>query len=415
MNQPVLFNHSWSKPYLPTGGAKKMFLLLETQGVGGAEEVKNRAPINLSLVVDRSGSMSGEPLDYSKTACQFVAEQMNADDVLSLVAFDDVVRTVVPPAKVTHKENVKRRMDTIEPGGTTNLSGGLIEGAQHVRKNKRDGMVNRVILLSDGHANKGITNREKLCAIAKEFRSSGVGISTMGIGDGFDEELMEGIAEHGGGNFYYIDKADDIPSIFQQELQGLLSVVAQNVSLRLVPADGTEIVGIYGYPVEDQAGHPVIYVGDIYQNEVKSILVEVAFHPHAQGDHNVLQLFWDYVDVTDSAAACSAVIPVWAAFTSDIDLLNAPGSPELLQHIELTKSAKVIEDALAAFDRGDMEHGQMLLKVQADQMLYKSIIMNNPLMAGESAKLYSQLENFEYSGKKRKELHQEKYRRMKRK
>ncbi|SDT08898.1 Ca-activated chloride channel family protein [Paenibacillaceae bacterium GAS479] len=415
MNQPMLFSYTWSKPYLPTGGTEKIYLLLEAQGVAGAKEVESRAPINLSLVLDRSGSMSGEPLVYSKKACQFVAEQMNADDVLSLVAFDNVVNTIIPPAKVMQKEHIKRSMDTIKPGGTTNLSGGLIEGAQHVQKNKADGMVNRVILLSDGHANRGITNQEKLCAIAKEYRASGVGISTMGVGDSFDEELMEGIAEHGGGNFYYIDKADDIPSIFQQELQGLLSVVAQNVSLRLVPSDGTEIVGIYGYQTEDQGGHPVIYVGDVYQNEVKSILVELAFHPHTQGDHNVLQLFWEYVDVTENVAACSVGIPVRTAFTSDIDLLNAPENPELLQQVELTKSAKAIEDALIAFDRGDMEHGQKLLKVQADQMLHMSITMNSTIMAGESAKLYSQLENFEYTSKKRKELHQEKYRWMKRK
>lgn len=236
-----------------------MYLLIEARGIEG-EQTKDRAPINLSLVLDRSGSMSGEPLQYSKKACQFVAEQMDMNDVLSLVAFDDEVRTVIAPTKVTHKDLIKQRIESIVVGGTTNLSGGMIEGAQHVRKGKVDGTVNRVILLSDGHANEGITDREKLLAIAKEYRSSGVGITTMGVGDGFDEELMEGIAEQGGGNFYW----------------------------------------------------------------------------------------------------------------------------------------------------------QMLLKEQADQMLVMAVTMNSPLMAEESAKLYGQLENFEYSSKKRKELHQEKYRNMKR-
>jgi len=415
MNQTVLFNHSWSKPFLPTGGAEKIYLLIEAHGGGWPKDAKERAPINLSLVLDRSGSMSGEPLLYSKKACQFVAEQMNVNDLLSLVAFDDHVRTIFPPAKVTHKDLIKQRIETIEAGGTTNLSGGLIEGAQHVRKNKGDGVVNRVILLSDGHANEGITDHQKLFAVAKEYRSSGVGISTMGVGDGFDEELMEGIAEHGGGNFYYIDKADDITSIFQQELQGLLSVVAQNVKLTLSPTEGTQVVAVYGYPDEGQAGHPVIHAGDLYQNEIKSVLVELAFHPHTQGEHNVLRLNWEYIDVTENAVACSTTIDVKAAFTSDIDLLNVPGNIEVTQQVELTKSAKVIEEALEAFDHGDLEHGQKLLKAQADQMLHMSIALNNSVMAEESAKLYSQLENFEYTSKKRKELHQEKYRRMKRK
>ncbi|GGD99872.1 hypothetical protein [Paenibacillus nasutitermitis] len=235
----------------------------------------------------------------------------------------------------------------------------------------------------------------------------------MGVGDGFDEELMEGIAEHGGGNFYYIDKADGIPKIFEQEF--LLSVVAQNVKLTLNPPEGTQIVAIYGYPVEEQSGKPVLQLGDIYHNEVKSILVELAFYPHIQGEHTVIQLNWNYIDVTERAVACSTQIDVSASFTMDINLINEPGSAIVEQQVELTKSAKVIEDAMVAFDNGDMEHGQKLLKVQADQMLQMSIAMNSPITAEESAKLYSQLDIFEYSSKKRKELNQEKYRRMKRK
>ncbi|MFD0672245.1 VWA domain-containing protein [Cohnella sp. GCM10027633] len=414
MNQAISFNHAWSKVYLPTGGVEKVYLLIEARGNEG-EKAQIRAPINLSLVLDRSGSMSGEPLMYSKKACQFVADQMNVSDLLNLVAFDDQVQTIIPPSQVIHKDLIKHRIESIETGGTTNLSGGMIEGAQHVRKKKTDGMVNRVILLSDGHANEGVTDKQKLFAIAKEYRSSGVGISTMGVGDGFDEELMEGIAEHGGGNFYYIDKADGIPEIFEQELEGLLSVIAQNVKLTLNPSDGTQIVAIYGYPAEEQSGKPVLQFGDIYHNEVKSILVELAFHPHIQGEHNVIQLNWDYIDVTESAVACSTQIEISTSFTSDINLLNEPGNAIVEQQVELTKSAKVIEDAMVAFDNGDMEHGQKLLKVQADQMLQMSIAMNSPIMAEESAKLYSQLDNFEYSSKKRKELNQEKYRRMKRK
>jgi Ca-activated chloride channel family protein len=118
--------------------------------------------------------------------------------------------------------------------------------------------------------------------------------------------------------------------------------------------------------------------------------------------------------VTEGAVACDYSLDVAAEFTSNINLLNAPANTEVQQQVELTKSAKVIEQAMEAFDSGELEHGQMLLKVQADQMLQMSITMNSPMME-ESAKLYNQLDNFEYSSKKRKELHQEKYRRMKRK
>ncbi|CAM3982328.1 VWA domain-containing protein [Cohnella lubricantis] len=416
MQPTVLFMNMWNKAYFPAGGADMAYLLVEAHGVGGPADAEKRAPINLSLVLDRSGSMSGEPLMYSKKACRFVADQMNVDDLLSLVVFDDQVETVLPPSKVTHKDLMKQRIDSIDARGTTNLSGGLIEGVQLVRSHKAEGLVNRVILLSDGHANKGITDRAKLFAIAKEYRSSGVGISAMGVGDGFDEELMEGIAEYGGGNFHYIEKADDIPAILGRELEGLLSVTAQNVKLIVRPFDGAQVTAIYGYPAEErESGGSAIAIGDLYQNEVKSILVELTLHPHTPGEHPVLKLDWEYVDVTEGAVMCRTSIDVAAAFTSDIDLLGQPANPVVEQQVELTKSAIVIEQAMKAFDSGDMEQGQQLLKAQADEMLRLSAVMGSPLMAEESAKLYSQLDNFEYSSKKRKELHQEKHRRMKRK
>jgi Ca-activated chloride channel family protein len=100
-----------------------------------------------------------------------------------------------------NKDLMKQKIDSIDTGGSTNLSGGLIMGTKHVLSQKKEGIVQRVLLLSDGHATQGVTDPEKLSKIAQEYSSMGVGITTMGVGDGFDEELMEAIAESGQGNF----------------------------------------------------------------------------------------------------------------------------------------------------------------------------------------------------------------------
>jgi Ca-activated chloride channel family protein len=248
MTSPIQTTYTWNKEYWPTGGVERAYLLLELKGNAGTNV--ERAPMNVSLVLDRSGSMSGAPLAYSKKACQFVTEQMGQQDQLSLVAFDDEVRTVFAPQSVSHKDVMKQQIETIRSGGSTNLSGGLLQGIQYVVQGKKDGSINRVILLSDGHANEGITDRAKLQSIAREFQSLGIGITTMGVGDGFDEELMEGIADDGGGNFYFIEKPESIPEIFAKELDGLLSVVAQNVQLTIKPSETTQIMHIYGYKAE---------------------------------------------------------------------------------------------------------------------------------------------------------------------
>ncbi|MEB3104104.1 vWA domain-containing protein [Ferviditalea candida] len=256
----------WNRPYIPMGGTEKIYLLIEAKGNG--EVQMNRAPVNLSLVLDRSGSMTGSPLDYSKKACQFVIEQMTEQDLLSMIAFDDEIQTVFEPQPVTHKDLMKQQIASIQPGGSTNFSGGLIQGAQYVKQLKQDGTVQRVILLSDGHANNGVTDPIKLAAIAKEYQHGGVGNSTIGLGDGFDEELMEGIADSGGGNFYYVEKPDDIPGIFAKELQGLLSVVAQNVKLHIQPSDNVQITNIYGYNPVNEDNALTLHLGDLFNEEV---------------------------------------------------------------------------------------------------------------------------------------------------
>ncbi|WP_036633315.1 vWA domain-containing protein, partial [Paenibacillus alginolyticus] len=197
MSSTIQLTHAWNNEYWPMEGVKKAFLLLEIKGTTGSRS--DRAPMNISLVMDRSGSMSGAPLAYSKKACQFVTNQMSQEDQLSLVTFDDEVLTVFVPQNVTHKDVMKQKIETIQAGGCTNLSGGMLQGIQYVVQGKSDGSVNRVLLLSDGHANEGIKDRTKLQSIAKEFHNLGIGITTMGVGDGFDEDLMEGIADHGGG------------------------------------------------------------------------------------------------------------------------------------------------------------------------------------------------------------------------
>jgi Ca-activated chloride channel family protein len=273
MTSPIQTTHAWNKEYWPTGGVERAYLLLELKGNAGIS--LERAPMNVSLVLDRSGSMSGAPLAYSKKVCQFVTDQMSQGDQLSLVAFDDEVLTVFAPQDVTHKDVMKQKIETIQSGGYTNLSGGLLQGIQYVVQGKKDGSVNRVILLSDGHANEGITDRNKLQSIAKEFHSLGMGITTMGVGDGFDEELMEGIADHGGGNFYFIEKAEGIPEIFSKELDGLLSVVAQNVQLTIKPSETAEITKIYGYNAENTEKGMKLSLGDVFDQETKSILIEI--------------------------------------------------------------------------------------------------------------------------------------------
>ena len=364
MAETITIAHRWSRRYFPSGGAEKAYLLVELKGT--ADIRSDRAPINVGLVLDRSGSMSGKPLANSRKACQYVTDQMGQDDLLSMVVFDDEIETVFAPEKVTHKDLMKHKIAAIEAGGSTNLSGGLIQGAQHVVSSKQEGMVSRVLLLSDGHANEGITDRGKLARIAKEYRSMGVGISALGVGNGFDEELMEAIAEGGGGNFYYIEKPDDIPDIFAKELQGVLSVLAQNVRMKLTSSESAAITNLYGYQPTGMDGSLSFNLGDIYDQEVKSILIELTINPHTAGIHHILQFDLEYVDVTDGVKPYSVLMALSAEFTNDLELLDLPMDAVVEKQVKITETALAIEKAMEAFDNGNTEAGKTMLQAQAD-------------------------------------------------
>ncbi|WP_068603665.1 vWA domain-containing protein [Paenibacillus swuensis] len=406
--KPVQFTYAWNRPFWPEAGVEKEYLLLEMKGIGD-KKVKERAPLNLCLVLDRSGSMSGNPLEYSKKACQFVVDQMNEGDMLSMVTFEDEVSTVFEPQFAERKSELKRRIQTIQPGGCTNISGGLLKGLQYVAMNKREGYVNRVILLSDGQANRGIIEPEKLGSIAKEYVTAGIGVTTMGVGENFDEEVLEAISENGGGNFYYIDKAERIPFIFHKELEGLLTVLAQNLQLQLTPEPHVCIMNIYGIPAGD-SNKLTFQLGDLYHHEVKSLLIEISSTRQSAGIHRVLGAALQYMDVTGTVQAVEENMDIQAHYTQNVDLLDQPANPYVDQQVQITKSAEAIERAMHAFDSGELNEGQEILKHQADALLAQAILTDNVVLREESQLLYEKLENFEYSAGMRKELHAQKYR-----
>ncbi|MFC7060997.1 vWA domain-containing protein [Halobacillus seohaensis] len=412
MSESVELSHAHQMPVVPTTGDDSVFLLLELNSQESNEV--NRSPINLSLVLDRSGSMTGEPLEYCKEASKFVVNQLSNYDIMNLVVFDDEVDTVFHSQNVTNKNVLKNRIDTIETGGITNLSGGLIQGCQNILTQKTKEYVNRVILLSDGVANSGITDAINLQKIAEDYSTAGAVITTMGVGDHFDEELLEGIANAGNGNYHFIDQLETIPNIFEKELDGLLSVVAQNVSLNLTPAPGVKIKNISGYHSKETDEGIEVRLGDSYSKEKKSVLIECSLPSHKQGLADMLHVDWSFMDVTYGVKECKFQRTITIEYTSDLEKLSSQPNPSVEKQIEITKSAKQLEQALHLFDEGDMDGGKKLLYSNALHMESRAVELNDEELLAESEVVLHHVQNFDYSENKRKALHAEKYRRMKR-
>lgn len=204
--------------------------------------VPNRPALNLGLVLDRSGSMAGGgKLRQAIRAASFAVEQLLPTDRVSVTTFDDQVETIVPNQPAAAKATILARLASVEPGGTTALHAGWAEGVSQVERHLTRGGLNRVMLLSDGLANQGLSAPQVIAAEVTAAKGRGVGTTTLGVGDDYNEDLMQAMAQAGDGNYYFIDDARQLPDIFQTEMHGLMATLGTDATLRLDPQNGVVV------------------------------------------------------------------------------------------------------------------------------------------------------------------------------
>jgi Ca-activated chloride channel family protein len=256
--------------------------LLKIEGTPRTDE--NRVRLNLSIVLDKSGSMAGEKLEAAKEAARSLAQRLWPEDMVSVVTYDESVHVVAHPATGEAQAGLSDLIAAIYAGSTTNLSGGWLKGRDFVAANRRDGAVNRVLILTDGLANVGITEPAKLTGLCRTAAANGITTTTIGFGAGFNEDLLTAMSDGGGGAAYYIEHPDQAPGVFDEELEGLLSISAQNLTVRLEPTAGNECVQVWHeYPSTAEGDTLVLSIGDLYAREARHVLAEFLLKPAAEG------------------------------------------------------------------------------------------------------------------------------------
>jgi Ca-activated chloride channel family protein len=260
-------------PYISHNGGT---VYLQISITAPAIETPHRRPMNLSVVLDRSGSMADDgKIEYAKRALFTLIDQLQPDDIFSLVIYDDVIEVLRHAHRVRDKRELRHLVDEVYPRGATNLGGGIMEGLRQVERNLDKEYVNRVILLSDGLANRGITDRHELERVARRYRAKSISLTTMGVGLDYNENLMVGLAESGGGNYYFIESPQGLASIFHREFNMLSSVVAQNARIELTLGRGVRLTDAIGCEHRNDKDEYVIPIGDLYSGERRELTVEL--------------------------------------------------------------------------------------------------------------------------------------------
>lgn len=198
-----------------------------------SEQRRARPPVNVAFVIDRSGSMGGQKIELAKRAVQTAVSLLKPTDRFAIVSYDDQIDVVVPSTGATAeaKRNATRALEHVDARGSTNLGEGWLRGCEQVAAIHDERYISRVILLTDGLANQGITDHDELRRHAGALRERGVMTTTIGLGEDFNEELLKAMSLAGGGNFYFVEHASQILDTMTSELQETLDIVARAVTL----------------------------------------------------------------------------------------------------------------------------------------------------------------------------------------
>lgn len=198
---------------------------------------EQRRPVAFCLVIDRSGSTTGPPLDAAKKSAQEVLNNLRHDDYFSLVAFGDSAEVIVPLQSELESRKIIEKIDAILPRGSTNLIDGWMRGRDELRK-APPGTPRRLLLMTDGRLNVGVTEPDEVLPIIEAGRDNhSIATSCLGFGDSYDDKLLDAIANRCSGSFYDLDSLEELSDIFAAELRNLQQVAVENLQLRIRPLD----------------------------------------------------------------------------------------------------------------------------------------------------------------------------------
>jgi len=358
-------------PYIGANGGRAY---LQLSVVSSEYAPPDRQRLNVAVVLDRSGSMAAEgKIQHARAALRTLIEQLGSDDIFSLVIYDDVVDVLRPAGRVGEKETLRRLVDEIAPRGWTNLGGGMMEGYEQAERYARRGYTNRVVLLSDGLANQGITDPYELGRIAREHRHHAISLTTMGVGLEYNENLMMRLAENGGGNYYFIESARNLAAVLRNEFQRLSCVVAQNARIELTLGRGVRVVDVIGCDRHSDGDRYVIPVGDLYGGDRREFTVELEI-PEGSGTTDVVR--GTLVYESELADLGRPSFSAHVHYTHDLTEVDRNRDLETQAKADVAVSTRAVDQAMNALDAGRRDEAASVIAT-AKQALAASPAMHS--------------------------------------
>jgi Ca-activated chloride channel family protein len=344
-------------------GRGETFLLAQVAAsddkAGGAAAV---SPMNLAIVIDRSGSMKGDRIANAMTAAVGAIERLRDGDSVTVVAFDSSAQVVIPPTRVSSatRGSMEAAVRNIRLGGDTCISCGMQEAMAQLANTSLSGdRVNRMILLSDGATNSGIKDVPGLRAMANRMTGKGVTISTIGVDVDFDEKVMAALAAEGNGRHYFVANPSGLPAVFSQEFDDILSSVAKEAELSIELAPGVEVAEVFDRSFRREGSKIIVPFGTFSAKQEKTVLMKLrvpADRDGAQPVADVKLAYRDLVKKSDGSCGGNLSLAIRSDGTEQREL-----DPFVAARVERSRTAQTLTEVNKLFESGRTDEARAKL------------------------------------------------------
>jgi Ca-activated chloride channel family protein len=331
-----------------------------------AKERKDRPPINVALVIDRSGSMSGDRLAAAKKGAHTALERLSGQDIVSLVSYNHEVDAPYKAGKLgSDRREIERAIDGLVSSGTTALYAGVKEGGEQVKAFRSDMQVNRVVLLSDGLANVGPSTPGELAELGRELASKGISVSTIGLGLEYNEDLMQRLAAASDGNHVFVERPSDLAEIFDREFGDALSIAARDIVIQIECKSGFTPKRVLGRDAEISGSRVTLKLNQLPADNERYVVLELEVPSGiAAAEGDIADVDVAYLNLDDGARA-EVKTSVKARFTEDAKEAEASINKGVMSQVTEQVATENSEKAVEMRDAGDLAGARKMLEDNA--------------------------------------------------
>jgi Ca-activated chloride channel family protein len=349
------------RDYLLKGSPQEVVVKIDLSAIDQQRRLK-RTPLNLAVVLDRSGSMAGSKIEKARQAAMGLVDQLAPGDIFSFVTYDHRAEVIYSAQEVENKEALKSRIARVQPGGNTALYAGVELGAQEVSKHLSDHRINRIILLSDGLANVGPSMPRELRHLGGTLAGRGIAVTTIGVGDDYNEDLMAGLAESSDANYYYVKDTEKLPGIFARELGELRTVAARRVRIEIICPGGIRPLALIGRPERFEGQRAMVELNQFILAQDRYLFLRCLVK---EANPEIAHVRVTYTDELNGGNERSLSDTAQIRFTDDKNLAANSLRGGVVAQKELMLAAVAKDEALVDADAGNYQQAAQKLANQA--------------------------------------------------